>query len=395
MIEKQSPFMPGRPVTPELFVGRKGELERLQRLVLQSFRQQRVECAFITGERGIGKSSVAQMLATQVEFLWNGYAVHSYLGLRAKSLEDAAERVVTDLLTRARQQGWWEKAKAVLGKLVEKVELGLFGTVVRIHLTTEERRQLASDFTAILEDLLSQAAQEGRGWLLVLDDLNGIAPLPEFAHFIKSLVDSLATSRQPTPLCLVLVGLPERRDELMRNQPSIARIFDVIVLSRLEDKFVAEFFQKAFEEQAGMEVAKDALDAMVKASGGYPALMHEVGDAVFWTDSDNFIDLTDAAKGLVAAAQQVGRKYLDRQVYEALHSEKYRELLRRCARMAFNSPDRIIRRRDLTGADNFLRRMVELSVLQRVRSGEYRFTNELYMLYALMEAETAKTRHTR
>lgn len=41
-------------------------------------------------------------------------------------------------------------------------------------------------------------------------------------------------------------------------------------------------------------------------------------------------------------------------------------------------------------ADNFLRRMIDLSVLKRISSGEYQFANELYMLYALMEAETAK-----
>lgn len=390
LIEKQSPFMPGRPVTPELFVGRQKELDRLKRLVLQSFRQQRVECAFVTGDRGIGKSSVAQMLAAQVEFLWNGYSVHSYLGLRAKSLEDAIERIVTDLLARARQQGWWERAKSLLGKFVEKAEFGLFGTTIRLNLAPEERRQLAFDFLAILTDLLTQATQENRGWLLILDDLTGIAPSSEFALFIKSLVDSLATSRQPAPFCLILVGLPERRDEMMRNQPSIARIFDVIVLNRLEDEFVSEFFRKAFEEQAGMKIAEEALDAMVKASGGYPALMHEVGDAVFWANNDDFIDFTDASKGLIDAAEQVGRKYLDRQVYEALRSERYRELLRKCAQIAFNSPDGRIRRRDLSGADNFLRRMIDLSVLKRISSGEYRFANELYMLYALMEAETSK-----
>ncbi len=389
MIEKQSPFTPGRPVTLELFVGRQRELERLKRLVSQSFNQQRVECAFITGERGIGKSSVAQVLAAQVEFLWNGYTVHSYLGLRAKSLEDAIERIVTDMLIRARQQGWWERAKKLLGRFVEKVELGLFGTIVRLHLAPEDRRQIVSDFPAILADSLIQANREGRGWLVILDDLNGIAPLPEFAHFIKSLVDSLATSGQPTPFSLVLVGLPERRDEMMKSQPSIARIFDVIVLSRLEDEFVAEFFRKAFEDQAGIKVDRDALDAMVKASGGYPALMHEVGDAVFWANSDNLVDLDDVARGLIAAAEVVGRKYLDRQVYEALRSERYRELLRQCARIAFSSGG-TIRRRELKGADNFLRRMVDLAVLKRTSSGEYRFANELYMLYALMEAETKR-----
>ncbi|MBW1614254.1 MAG: hypothetical protein JRF08_02155 [Deltaproteobacteria bacterium] len=38
-------------------------------------------------------------------------------------------------------------------------------------------------------------------------------------------------------------------------------------------------------------------------------LMHEVGDAVFWSDTDNQIDSTDAVSGVVEAAEVVGRKF--------------------------------------------------------------------------------------
>ncbi len=106
MLEKQSPFMPGSPVTPELFVGRVEELSRLERHVRQAFGQQRVECAFIMGERGIGKSSAAQMLTAQVEFDRNGYTVPlSEFAQFIKSLVDtlaSADRIIRRLALKGR-----------------------------------------------------------------------------------------------------------------------------------------------------------------------------------------------------------------------------------------------------------------------------------------------------
>ena len=47
--------------------------------------------------------------------------------------------------------------------------------------------------------------------MIILDDLNGLAESHEFANWLKSLVDEIATSGQRLPFLLVLVGLPERR----------------------------------------------------------------------------------------------------------------------------------------------------------------------------------------
>ena len=44
--------------------------------------------------------------------------------------------------------------------------------------------------------------------MLVLDDINGLARSDEFANWLKSFVDTVATAKKPLPLFLLLVGLP-------------------------------------------------------------------------------------------------------------------------------------------------------------------------------------------
>ena len=79
MNPETSPFRPGRPVPIEFFVGRSAEIERLRSMVRRSA-QGTVSVGFVTGERGIGKSSLAAFVRHLVE--QDSYAVgcHVYLG---------------------------------------------------------------------------------------------------------------------------------------------------------------------------------------------------------------------------------------------------------------------------------------------------------------------------
>ena len=43
-----------------------------------------------------------------------------------------------------------------------------------------------------------------------------------------------------------------------------------------------------------MKVKTDALKLIVQYSSGLPLLMHEIGDAVFWSYQDGIIDEEDA-----------------------------------------------------------------------------------------------------
>jgi hypothetical protein len=232
--------------------------------------------------------------------------------------------------------------------------------------------------------------------LLILDDLNGLTGNPEFAPFIKSFVDELATSHGDFPLLLILVGIPERREDLIKHQPSIARIFDLVELSSMKDTETKEFFEKTFGK-LNISVDPEALSSLVQYSGGLPMLMHEIGDAVFWGDTDNVIDTMDAKMGVFEAAASVGKKYLDPQVYKEIKSPTYRSILRKLGKLPFGM--NFIRGKlihemtenEKKNFDNFLQKGKKLGIITKGEErGEYRFVNQLFHLYVALEGFRAE-----
>lgn len=136
---------------------------------------------------------------------------------------------------------------------------------------------------------------------------------------------------------------------------------------------------------------------MVHLSGGYPMLMHEVGDAVFWQDTDGCVDVADATSGLMEAAQCVGRKYIGPQVASVFRSRTYSSILLRLGKKL--PIGTTFRRQDLLkedapaneqkNLDNFLNKVKKLGIMQDAETrGEYRFVNPLYHLYVWYEAKS-------
>ena len=66
MNPESSPFTPGQLVPVELFMGRTAEIERLRGMVAASARG-RFRIGFVSGERGIGKSSLTAFVRRLVE----------------------------------------------------------------------------------------------------------------------------------------------------------------------------------------------------------------------------------------------------------------------------------------------------------------------------------------
>jgi hypothetical protein len=175
------------------------------------------------------------------------------------------------------------------------------------------------------------------------------------------------------------------------------RIFKIIEIGRLSDNEVKNFLYKAFNS-VNMEIKEDALELMVKFSSGLPILMHEIGDATFWLDEDGIIDLKDAMVGILKAAEEVGRKYLDPKVYRAIRSEKYRSILRKMGEMriskTFNKKEieSKLEPQERKVLNNFLRKLKKLGVIESDLEGRgsYRFVNEIYPIYIWMESNKPK-----
>ena len=170
----------------------------------------------------------------------------------------------------------------------------------------------------------------------------------------------------------------------------------MIDITPWSDDDVREFYERAFES-AGATISDDNMKGLVPFTGGLPVLAHELGDAVWRTAQSLHIDTDDIAKGVVLAAEVIGRKLLEPQIFQAIRSERYRSILRKVAstgpRMQFQRAELMSHLTDAEKRvmDNFLRRMRELGALEtdpEVRGG-YRFPNVLHALYFTMEATRA------
>jgi len=391
-MKENSPFTPGSPAPLELFVGRVEKIKEILRYVEQA-KKGKQENVFLAGERGIGKSSLVSFLRSLVDTK-DVIALHIFLG-GVTNLDELVRNIFEQLLKQTSQQKWFSKITGFFGNHIDQV--GLFGISLSFNPPKKELNDLVRYFPEALYNVLEKIKDEKKSLFLALDDINGLSKKAEFAHWYKSFVDYVNTHYNNFPVFIMPVGLPEIRDSLSEIQPSLMRIFRVVDIEKLSDKEVKEFFEKAFEK-VKINVEDEAMDIMVRYSSGLPILMHEIGDAVFWNDNDGVIDKEDALGGLIDAAENIGRKYLEPKFYRTIRSDRYKSILRkigeefstRFIRKEIESSLNVNEKRVF---NNFLRRMRELGIIipdvEEIQ-GTYKFVNELYKVYIFLESQQFK-----
>ncbi|MDW8307892.1 MAG: AAA family ATPase [Verrucomicrobiales bacterium] len=344
----------------------------------------------MAGERGIGKSSLVSFVRHLTEREERVAGAHVFLG-GVESPGEMVRRTFDRLLKDSVEKAWHQKIRDLFGRYVR--EVGLFGISIELEMPPSDLQALVHGFAAHLRKLLAQLKEERKALLLILDDINGLAGSAEFANWLKSVVDEVATSGNSASVCLLMVGVEERRQQLIRLQPSLARVFELVEIKPWSNEETRDFFRRAFEG-SGVKVEPRALEVMVKFSGGLPVLAHEIGDAVWRLLSERMVQEPDAWRGVLDAAEIIGKKLLEPQVLRAVRSPRYRSILRKLAARLVTS----FRRADLLKAlsaeekkvcDNFLNRMRKLNVIISDREGgpgAYRFSNQLHALYFSMEA---------
>ena len=316
--------------------------------------------------------------------------LHIYLG-GVDNLEEMVRRIFEGLLRDSINRPWYDKVKKFLGNHVKQIDL--FGVSVEFSATKQELQHAVNNFLSALQNLYKELRPEKKGILIILDDINGLASSNRFANWLKSFVDECATARNPIPISLVLVGLPERRYDLIKQQRSLDRVFNIITIEKFNEKETREFFINSFRK-VNMEVKKEAFDGLTLWSGGYPVFMHELGDATFKVDNDNIIDFEDARSGIARGAMIIGAKYIEPNVLQAIHSKDYKNMLNKIAQgplgYRFTRKDAItkLNPKEVKVFDNFIRRMEKLGVICKEKesgSGCYRFYNDMYFLFFALQ----------
>lgn len=322
---------------------------------------------------------------------------HAFLG-GCRDVDDLVRRILDELLRAGREQTWFERARSLFGKIEQ---VGLFGVDIRLAASDDEIRAVSRSFGSALqsltEKLRSSSDDPKAGVVIILDDINGMTSSQEFADWLKSTVDKIAVLDPAPSVALMIVGLEERRQELIGLVPSLARVFDLIQLQPWSNQETEEFFADTFD-QVHMRIEPDALEGLVSFSGGLPTLAHELGDAVFRIvqarQSEN-ISADDVLAGLVDAAEIVGRKHLAPQVLEAIRGKAYLKLLKSLGQLGtplsldFTRAELIsaVPAESPKNIDSFLRRLRDLQLISRgSERGSYRFVSHLARVFLWLES---------
>jgi len=190
----------------------------------------------------------------------------------------------------------------------------------------------------------------------------------------------------------MICGVEERRRQLILQHESVGRIFDVVTIECMTPKEMNEFFLKAFQS-AHISVDDEALNMMPHYAAGFPKVMHLIGNAAYWLDRDGRIDKDDAMDAVLMAADEVGKRYVNQQIYAALHSADYHSILAKIGgkdlAMSFMKPDAA---KELTETEkkkfnNFLQKMKRLKVLRAGEvKGEYVFNVRMVRFYIWLQS---------
>lgn len=319
MNPETSPFRPGQPVPIEFFVGRIREIERLRSMV-KAATQGKFRIGFVSGERGIGKSSLASFVRHLSEHESQVAGCHAFLG-GVEDLKEMLRRTFDRPLNDSMDKSWHDQIRSFFGNHVRKV--GLFGVTLELNLQDSDWSTLAHDFVPTVRRLLDEIKDQKCALFLILDDINGLAGSEALANWLKSTVDEISTSQREMSLCVLVVGLEEKRQELVSKQPSLARVFELIDIAPWSDDEAMTFFRNSFDS-VNAKIAATEVRQLAQFTGGVPILAHEIGDAVWRTARGLQINSKEVREGISTAVELIGWKLAQPQVFRTAINERNR-----------------------------------------------------------------------
>ncbi len=279
-----NPYTPNAGARPDALVGRDDQLASFDILLKRLARGRAEQSMIITGLRGVGKTVLLGQFREKA--LAAGWAVVEHEV--TKHDEEAFRRATAlklrtallELAPRARWTDRFLRAAAALKAFTLTVDPSgqvRAGLDVDVVDGLADHGDLAMDITDVLVAIGEAAQGDGRGVVLLLDEVQFLA---------KSQLEALIIAlhkvvQRGLPVTMVGAGLPQIA-ELAGDAKSYAeRLFKFPTISNLSTQDA----HRALAEPAraeGVEYDGLALAAAVELTGGYPYFVQELGYAV-WT----------------------------------------------------------------------------------------------------------------
>jgi Cdc6-like AAA superfamily ATPase len=386
MIEAGQVFTPGAPVNDDdLFAGRLDQLSKIVGAV-----SQRGFHAVLFGERGVGKTSLANILAERLKRIFLIAKVNCDAGDDFSSIWRKALR---DITIEDRQQGIGFNAEFTTTR--SPVSNLLPGIV-----TPDDVRRLLTSLGG------------NRTVLVILDEFDRLSSNNQTAMAISDTIKGL--SDFGVNASVLLIGVAESIDELVVGHKSIERALVQIPMPRMSDDELEQIFQKGMK-RLGMAMDPMAESYLISLSQGLPYIAHLLAlhsTRAALMDRSLTVSRDHANKGIEFSLEQ-WQESIKTAHYDAVKSQQpgaiYRQVLLACAlaqvddrgyftAAAVRAPLSKILNRQID-IPNFARHLKEFSeagrgrIITRVgaaRKLRYRFVSPLMRPYIIMRGYSDK-----
>ena len=384
-----SPFEPGHPVSPDKFKGRKKDIIKIIRYLPKVVNKGIPQHFFITGKRGMGKTSFVKYIGNFAED--NYQMVHIYVNNEgSNTLDELIQNLVEKMFKEFNKETWGKK---IINSFVDNIdEINIKGVGISLKNKPELVGNIKNNFADFLINTCKEL-KDKKGIFIVIDDINRLSDTPDFANWYKGLFETLYFDEEVIPVSFSLVSYQDKFEKLCNQNPSFARIFNLIEIDYLDDEDIKEFYLDTFCRYNIKFTEDKYLNEMVYYSWGMPLIMQQIGDAVFWNSLDGEIDENNAYSGIINAALELGNKQIRNKLNKIKNPNSLGILykLGKNEKMEFkNSEVKVfLSDSEINAFDDFLNEMHDLDIIESVGkedNGEYAFVNRLYFVYFLVIA---------
>jgi hypothetical protein len=278
----RNPYAPGAGQRPPELAGRDRELDQFD-VVLERIARGRPERSLVlTGLRGVGKTVLLNALRSQaIRRLWGTGKIEARPDQSIRRpLSSALHMAVRELTPRHRDPDHIERFLGVLKAFA--LRSGGENTKLRdrwhpgIDVPATSGRADTGDIEVDLVELLVDAAgvarDVGSGIAIFIDEMQDI-PSSDVSALCAACHE---LSQQALPLVVVGAGLPHLPAVLSASKSYSERLFRYVRIDRLERE-AADLALVAPAEEEGVTYEPNALDALYRATDGYPYFVQAYG----------------------------------------------------------------------------------------------------------------------
>ena len=194
---------------------------------------------------------------------------------------------------------------------------------------------MVEELTFAIAESLKNITTEVDGILILIDEADKPPVSANLGAFVKLLTERLKL-RGCNRVCIGLAGLTTLRDKLRRSHESSLRLFNVFALQPLSSDDCIKVIRKGLEEanaknEFKVMIESEAEQSLAFITEGYLHFIQQFCYCVFDADHDNNIDMEDVRTGAYGengALKQLGLKYFEKQYFDQIGSDEYRQVLR-------------------------------------------------------------------